>query len=176
MHQHAWQRALSFPLEDTKLKRSEEFLPRRCSQRLRGGMSVCANDHRSLLDLLWIVRLDDINYIEPPQGRVAVLPPNARTFAFDLRGNRFSELLELVGFSEGLRRKSTENHIRGHSTPPCGHQRSSSSLLAWLYLLDGLGPIVPDRLSRKQWAMGLAVLGKIRQHVKRGKVRSLQED
>ena len=160
MHQHAWQRALSFPLEDTKLKRSEEFLPRRCSQRLRGGMSVCANDHRSLLNLLGIVRLDNINHIEAPQGRVAVLPANARTFTFNFRGNGLRQLLELVGFSEGLRRKSAQNHIRGHSTPPCGHQRSSSLLLAWLYLLDGLGPIVPDRLSRKQWAISLAVLGK----------------
>jgi hypothetical protein len=36
----------------TKLKRSEELLPRRCSQRLCGGMSVRANDHCSFLDLL----------------------------------------------------------------------------------------------------------------------------
>ena len=123
MHRHAWRRVLSFRSETT-LKRSEEFLPRRCSQRLRGGMSVCANDHRSLLDLLGIVRLDDINHIEAPQGRVAVLPANARTFTFNFRGNGLRQLLELVGFSEGLRRKSTQNHIRGHSIPPCGHQRS----------------------------------------------------
>ena len=123
MHRHAWRRALSFRSE-TELKRSEEFLPRRCSQRLGGGMSVCADDHRSLLNLLGIVRLDNINHIEAPQGGVTVLLANARTFTFNFRRNSLRQLLELVGFSESLRRKSTQNHIRGHSTPPCRLQRS----------------------------------------------------
>jgi len=107
MHRHPRRRALSFRPE-TELKRSKEFLPRRCSQRLGGGMSVCANDHRSLLNLLGIVRLDNINHIEAPQGGVAVLAANARTFTFDFRRDSLRQLLELVGFSEA----SGENRLR----------------------------------------------------------------
>src|SRR5262249_45852705 len=148
--QHAMLRRLS----PTKLNRSEEFLPWCCSQRFRSGMPVRANDHRSLFDLLWIVRLDDVNHVEAPQGRVALLPANPRALVPNLRGNCLCELLELVGLSEGLRRKSTENHIRGHSTPPCGHQRSSLLRLARSSLSEGLAPMVADR-PRKQWAKRL---------------------
>jgi len=41
----------------------EELLPRRHWQSLRGGMSVGANNHRSVLDLLRIVSFDDVNHI-----------------------------------------------------------------------------------------------------------------
>src|SRR6516162_4459044 len=107
MHRHARRRALSFRSE-TELKRSEEFLH---------GVEVSA----SVVECPY-ARM--INHIEAPQGGVTVLPANARTFTFNFRRNSLRQLLELVGFLESLRRKSTQNHIRGHSTPPCRHQRS----------------------------------------------------
>lgn len=41
-------------------------------------MSIGANDHGCLFDLLRIIGLDDIDHIKTAQRRIAVFPPDAR--------------------------------------------------------------------------------------------------
>ncbi len=46
-------------------------------------MSMAADDHRSSFNILGIVSLDDVYYVETPQCSEALLPGNAFTFLLD---------------------------------------------------------------------------------------------
>lgn len=90
-------------------------------------MSVGSDDHGRLLNLLEIIRLDNIYSIDSTQRSKTLLPGHARTLAFDLGRHGSGDLLKVLRIFERLGGKPTEDNVGCHGTPPC--TRTSSHCL-----------------------------------------------
>ena len=76
----------------TRLERRQEILPRCRHQRFGGRVPIGPSDHRRFLDLFRVIRFDNVDDIEAPQGSETIFPANAGTLALDLCGYSLGQL------------------------------------------------------------------------------------